>query len=131
MSISRSVGERVRFKHALSRLHANVDSLNVALKLAHVGSIGQDCVQALQTTTSEIAAIVARHDAYALAERDGYRREAVCKACDDTHQVVGIDATYMCTACPAPCIRCRASWASAYCAETPCGCDCHEKRKPR
>lgn len=30
-----------------------------------------------------------------------------------------------CTRCPLPCDRCRRNGTGAYCADTPCACECH------
>jgi hypothetical protein len=51
----------------------------------------------------------------------------VCEACGDSHQVWGTSReTYqMCTQCPVPCNDCAPNKGACYCAETPCGCQCH------
>jgi hypothetical protein len=47
----------------------------------------------------------------------------VCKTCGDTHTMrLGEDREVPCTRCPVPCERCR---SGAYCATTPCACECH------
>jgi hypothetical protein len=48
-----------------------------------------------------------------------------CTHCGDTHTMQLEDSSVMCTWCPVPCQNCRAGGFGAYCAETPCLCDCH------
>lgn len=53
-------------------------------------------------------------------------RAAVCKVCNDTHRMTLGDTEVPCTSCPTPCGKCACSdGRGAYCATTPCGCDCH------
>jgi hypothetical protein len=56
----------------------------------------------------------------------------VCQKCHDSHQVWSLEHErfVMCTSCPTPCEKCRSrpiggGPGGAYCAETPCSCDCH------
>jgi hypothetical protein len=122
MSVKRSDGEKVRLAHVLDRMRAMLESFYVP----KTGPIGQDVAQAIQLTANEFASIIAKHDAYELAERDGYKREPVCKMCNDTHRFP--HSGNMCTSCPTPCPRCRSGKIGAYCEETPCACDCHGKK---
>lgn len=56
------------------------------------------------------------------------KRRPVCAACKDTHRMELEDRTVPCTKCPTPCDACRGK-LSAYCATTPCTCDCHRRTK--
>jgi hypothetical protein len=60
---------------------------------------------------------------------DGVAAAAVCDACDDTHAMwsAKLERTVPCTRCPTPCEACG---AGAYCAATPCDCDCHITTEP-
>lgn len=59
---------------------------------------------------------------------------AVCSTCNDTHRMLlGEEGRPVpCTGCPLPCGNCVTHFngmaAGAYCAETPCGCDCHRPK---
>jgi len=53
---------------------------------------------------------------------------AVCATCLDTHTMTLRDRQVPCTFCPTPCEACRAGGNGAYCAKTPCACDCHVGR---
>ncbi len=52
--------------------------------------------------------------------------EPVCDRCNDTHLVYDsrFEREIMCTSCPTPCPKCRRH-QEAYCATTPCPCECH------
>lgn len=61
----------------------------------------------------------------------------VCERCKDTHTMTfhtgsGDERQVPCTFCPTPCESCRGRYrqggASAYCAKTPCDCECHLPR---
>lgn len=51
----------------------------------------------------------------------------ICETCNDTHRMMmADDHLWPCTRCPMPCGKCRGGdSAAAYCARTPCGCECH------
>jgi len=50
-----------------------------------------------------------------------------CDVCRDTHLMLLDGHKVPCTACPTPCEKCRKGGYGAFCAETPCSCECHEK----
>lgn len=55
----------------------------------------------------------------------------VCERCNDTHLIDTDEGgpfpgKSYCGQCPIPCQKCRVSAVGAYCAETPCDCDCHK-----
>jgi hypothetical protein len=60
--------------------------------------------------------------------------EPLCSTCNDTHRMTlhgpmgdgARDREVPCTACPIPCDACRGSF-SAFCAVTPCSCECHTR----
>lgn len=66
--MKRSKGERVRLDHALARMRAALDAIDSAGVLLVDLPIGQETSQAIATTALEIATIIARHDAYMIAE---------------------------------------------------------------
>ena len=51
----------------------------------------------------------------------------VCARCNDTHLVTSHEEgrQVMCTSCPTPCGKCRGAHGGAFCATTPCTCECH------
>ena len=54
----------------------------------------------------------------------------VCSTCSDTHKMYLSEddgrRVVMCTGCPSPCRTCASNGGrGAYCAKTPCDCDCH------
>jgi|SRR5688500_5871788 len=54
----------------------------------------------------------------------------VCSTCGDTHRVAygEDDGMWPCTWCPTPCRECACdAGRGAYCATTPCSCQCHGK----
>lgn len=61
-----------------------------------------------------------------------------CSTCNDTHVMElsyrdAMGARVPCTRCPTPCEACRGRTPgcgpSAYCATTPCACDCHDETR--
>lgn len=56
----------------------------------------------------------------------GYR--VICLRCNDTHKMELRGQTVPCTHCPVPCSKCRYQKIGAYCARTPCRCDCHDSK---
>ncbi len=55
----------------------------------------------------------------------------VCSTCSDTHSMSLGDRTVLCTHCPTPCQSCREGGNGAFCATTPCACDCHQTARHR
>lgn len=59
----------------------------------------------------------------------------ICSTCNDTHWMKLGDGLAMCTRCPVPCERCRmrgpGQAGGAYCASTPCSCECHQAKHAR
>jgi hypothetical protein len=53
----------------------------------------------------------------------------VCLHCNDTHTMTLRDQRVPCTHCPLPCGKCRLRGIGAFCARTPCNCDCHDRRQ--
>ena len=66
--MNRSQGERVRLEHSLQRLRAQIDAIEVALRLP--GPVGLDIAQGLMEGAGEIAMQIAKHDAYDLFEKE-------------------------------------------------------------
>lgn len=58
-----------------------------------------------------------------------YEDYFVCEYCCDTHSVWSqlLERNIMCLRCPKPCDSCK-DFPNPYCKETPCICDCHEKK---
>jgi hypothetical protein len=57
--------------------------------------------------------------------------EPICGVCMDTHQIPNRtdDGTWACTSCPSPCRSCASDGGrGAFCATTPCACECHKGR---
>jgi hypothetical protein len=65
--VIRSRGERIRLEHATARLHASLGAPDTALTMS--GPIGHEAAQAIVTNAIEIAMLIARHDAFEIAER--------------------------------------------------------------
>ena len=51
----------------------------------------------------------------------------ICRTCNDSHGMwsSALERYVPCTRCPTPCAGCAYKRTGAYCAETPCMCDCH------
>ena len=65
--MSRRSGELVRLEHTLARIRAHCDGIEIAMRLG--GPIGADAAQGIAHTGVEAAMLIAKHDAYELAER--------------------------------------------------------------
>ena len=59
----KSLGERERIAHALTRMEATITAMRIALNQPAI-PIGLEATQAMQMTANEIATHVARADAY-------------------------------------------------------------------
>lgn len=66
--MSRAEGERTRLEHSLQRQRAQINAIEIALRLP--GPIGGDIAQGIVQGALEIAMQIARHDAFELAEQD-------------------------------------------------------------
>lgn len=64
----RAQGERTRLVHSIERMRNVLVSLEKALQLP--GPIGQEAGQALTQTAVEMAAQIARHDAFELVGKE-------------------------------------------------------------
>ena len=65
----RSEAERVRLKHAISRMRGILDGLEMAMRLP--GPIGYEASNALVLGTAEVTGQIAKHDAFVLVEGEG------------------------------------------------------------
>ncbi len=63
----------------------------------------------------------------AVADLIAKKFPTTCEICQDTHRMTVGDRSAMCTHCPIPCQRCRSGGIGAFCATTPCMCECHLK----
>ncbi len=66
--VTRSQGERTRLENALQRQRAQIDAIEISLRLP--GPIGGDIAQGIVQGALEVAMQIARHDAFELAEQD-------------------------------------------------------------
>lgn len=72
MSIKRSDGERERAVHAVSRLRACLDGVDIALR-DHDTPIGNEAGNAVVHTAFELGILLAKLDAYQRIELDQHR----------------------------------------------------------
>lgn len=71
--MKRSEGERVRMRQAISNMRAHLQGLEVALGLD--GPIGQEASQGIVMAAFQLSTLIAKHDAYDLAEQDEKKRK--------------------------------------------------------
>lgn len=83
--MKRSEGEKVRLRHALSRMRAHVDALMKSLEMPV--PIGNETVEAMSRTVFEIAMQVAKHDAYLTKEEEA-TKAGEQEGTRDAHQTI-------------------------------------------
>ncbi len=66
--MKRSDSERVRLKHALTRMRATIDNIEIGAKFNSF--IGQEAAQACVQSAFEVSTLISKIDAFELAEQD-------------------------------------------------------------